>query len=80
MPAQDRVGADQQQKVPQSVFGEVVEQAGEGGTVAVGEGRLADPALQGQQLVPEYEDLDVRSRIPCDLDPRLERVLQEHCW
>ncbi|GLV75863.1 hypothetical protein Shyhy02_38630 [Streptomyces hygroscopicus subsp. hygroscopicus] len=29
MPAQDRVGADQEQKVPQSVFGEVVEQAGD---------------------------------------------------
>ncbi|NIY69255.1 hypothetical protein [Streptomyces malaysiensis] len=59
MPAQDRVGADQEQKVPQSVFGEVVEQAGEDGAVYVGEGRLADLALQDQQLVPEYEDLDV---------------------
>ncbi|EXU66189.1 hypothetical protein Z951_21355 [Streptomyces sp. PRh5] len=59
MPAQDRVGPDEQQKVPQSVFGEVVEQAGEDGTVCVGEGRLADPALQDQQLVPEYQDLDV---------------------
>ncbi|MCG0284533.1 hypothetical protein L4B83_05915 [Streptomyces sp. PSAA01] len=28
MPVQDGLGADQQQKVPQSVFGEVVEQAG----------------------------------------------------
>ncbi len=45
MPAQHRVGADQQQKVPQSAFGEVVEQAGEDGTVAVGEGRLADLTL-----------------------------------
>ncbi|AGP59300.1 hypothetical protein M271_39595 [Streptomyces rapamycinicus NRRL 5491] len=45
MPAQHRVGADQQQKVPESVFGEVVEQAGEDGTVAVGEGRLANLAL-----------------------------------
>ncbi|MBO3680480.1 hypothetical protein J5X86_36740 [Streptomyces sp. NEAU-YJ-81] len=59
MPAQDCVGADQQQKVPQSVFGEVVEQAGEDGAVSVGEGRLASPALQDQQLMTEYEDLDV---------------------
>ncbi|MEV8061399.1 hypothetical protein AB0P37_34380 [Streptomyces antimycoticus] len=36
MPAQDRVGADQEQKVPESVFGEVVEQAGEDGAVYVG--------------------------------------------
>ncbi|MFT9474497.1 hypothetical protein [Streptomyces sp. 11-1-2] len=48
MPADDRLGADQQQKVPQSVFGQVVEQGGEDGTVAVGEGRLADLALQDQ--------------------------------
>ncbi|GAA3650959.1 hypothetical protein GCM10022420_028240 [Streptomyces iranensis] len=59
MSAQDCIGADQQQKVPESVIGEVVEQAGEDGTVAVGEGRLADLTLQDQQLVPEYEDLDV---------------------
>ncbi|MER7795583.1 hypothetical protein [Streptomyces sp. NPDC097640] len=59
MPVQHRVGADQQQKVPQSVFGEVVEQAGEDGTVSIGEGRLADLTLQDQHLVPEYEDLDV---------------------
>ncbi|WP_230993967.1 hypothetical protein [Streptomyces endocoffeicus] len=60
MPVQDRVGADQEQKVPQSVFGEVVEQTGEDGAVCVGEGRLADLlASQDQQLVPEYEDLDV---------------------
>ncbi len=59
MPAQDRLGAYQEQKVSQSVFGEVVEQAGEDGAVCVGEGRLADLALQDQQLVPEYEDLDV---------------------
>ncbi|GAA1122452.1 MULTISPECIES: hypothetical protein [Streptomyces violaceusniger group] len=45
--------------MPQSVFGEVVEQADEDGAVYVGEGRLADLALQDQQLVPEYEDLDV---------------------
>ena len=38
MPAQHRVGADQQQKVPQSVFGKAVEQAGEDGTVAVAAG------------------------------------------
>ncbi len=56
MPAQDRVGADQEQKVPQPVFGEVVEQDG---AVCVGEGRLADLALQDQQPVPEHEDLDV---------------------
>ncbi len=36
-----------------------MEQAGEDGTVAVGEGRLADLTLPDQQLVPEYEDLDV---------------------
>ncbi|WP_242437856.1 hypothetical protein [Streptomyces hygroscopicus] len=59
VPSQDRVGPDQQQKVPQSVFGEVVEQAGEDGTVCVGEGRLADLALEDQQLVPEYQDLDI---------------------
>ncbi|MBI0380089.1 hypothetical protein JBE27_28415 [Streptomyces albiflaviniger] len=59
MPVQDGLGADRQQKVPQSVFGEVVEQVGEGGTVAVGEGRLADLTLEDQQLVPEDEDLDV---------------------
>ncbi|MEE4590036.1 MULTISPECIES: hypothetical protein [Streptomyces violaceusniger group] len=59
MPAQHRIGADQQQKVPQSVFGEVVEQAGEDGTVAVGEARLANLTLQDKQLVPEAEDLDV---------------------
>ncbi|MEU4897296.1 hypothetical protein AB0B12_32125 [Streptomyces sp. NPDC044780] len=59
MPAQDCVGADQQQKAPEPVFGEVVEQAGEDGTVAVSEGRLADLTLQDQQLMPEYEDLDV---------------------
>ncbi len=59
MPAQHCVGADQQQKVPRSVFGEVVEQAGEDGAVAVGEGRFADLALEDEQLVPEYEDLDV---------------------
>ncbi|MEU5927118.1 hypothetical protein ABZ817_26575 [Streptomyces antimycoticus] len=59
MPAQHRVGPDQQQKVPQSVFGEVVEQAGEDRTVAVGEGRLAGLTLQDQQLVPEHQDLDV---------------------
>ncbi|KAK1186535.1 hypothetical protein B7755_000825 [Streptomyces sp. NBS 14/10] len=59
MPAQDRLGADQQQKVPQSVFGQVVQKAGEDGTVCVGEGRLADLALQDQQLVPEHQDLDV---------------------
>ncbi|MEU1665299.1 hypothetical protein ABZ547_17095 [Streptomyces sparsogenes] len=58
MPAQHRLGADQQQKVPQSVFGEVAEQAGQDGTVAVGEARLADLTLQDQQLVPEDEDLD----------------------
>ncbi|MEU8727020.1 MULTISPECIES: hypothetical protein [Streptomyces] len=45
--------------MPQSVFGEVVEQAGEDGTVAVGEGGLADLALQDQQLMPEDQDLDV---------------------
>jgi hypothetical protein len=45
MPAQDRVVPDQQQKVPQILFGEVVEQAGEDGAVSVGEGRLADLAL-----------------------------------
>ncbi|GAA2334937.1 hypothetical protein SVIO_027380 [Streptomyces violaceusniger] len=38
MPAQHRVGPDQQQKVPQPVFGEVVEQAGEGSAISVGEG------------------------------------------
>ncbi|MDX3233174.1 hypothetical protein PV419_48040 [Streptomyces sp. ME19-01-6] len=37
----------------------MVEQSGEDGAVAVGEGRLADLTLQDQQLVPEYEDLDV---------------------
>ncbi|MBD3007308.1 hypothetical protein IEJ02_25350 [Streptomyces sp. 5-10] len=45
MPVQDGLGADQQQKVPRSVFGEVVEQAGEDGMVAVGEARLADLTL-----------------------------------
>ncbi|MEU5646400.1 hypothetical protein [Streptomyces milbemycinicus] len=59
MPAQHRLGADQQQKVPQPVFGQVAQKAGEDGTVAVGEARLADLTLQDQQLVPEYEDLDV---------------------
>ncbi|ADI04582.1 hypothetical protein SBI_01461 [Streptomyces bingchenggensis BCW-1] len=48
MPAQDRLGADQQQKVSQPVFGEVVEQSGKDGAVSVGEGRPADPALQDQ--------------------------------
>ncbi len=43
----------------QSVFGEVVEQTGEDGVVAVGEGRFAGLALEDEQLVPEYEDLDV---------------------
>ncbi|MDW6063963.1 hypothetical protein SAZ11_45930 [Streptomyces sp. FXJ1.4098] len=59
MPPQHRLGADQQEKVPQSVFGQVAQKAGEDGTVAVGEARLADLTLQDQQLVPEYEDLDV---------------------
>ncbi|MFD8381424.1 hypothetical protein ACFV2X_23295 [Streptomyces sp. NPDC059679] len=59
MPVQDGLGADQQQMVPPSVFGEVVQQAGEDGTVAVGEARLADLTPQDQQLLPEYEDLDV---------------------
>ncbi|GAA0899275.1 hypothetical protein GCM10009574_083460 [Streptomyces asiaticus] len=59
MPAHDRLGADQQQKVPQSVFGQVVQKAGEDSTITVGEGRLADLALQDKQLVPKHEDLDV---------------------
>ncbi|MFD8869066.1 hypothetical protein ACFV1F_32850 [Streptomyces sp. NPDC059590] len=59
MPAQDRLGADQQQKVPQSVFGQVVQKAGEDSAITVIEGRLADLALQDQQLVPEHQDLDV---------------------
>ena len=54
-----RLGPDQQQKVPQPVFGEVVEQAGEGSAISVGEGRLAHLTLQDQQLVPEHQDLDV---------------------
>ncbi|MFT9474378.1 hypothetical protein [Streptomyces sp. 11-1-2] len=37
----------------------MVERAGEDGAVSVGEGRLAGPASQDQQLVPEYEELDV---------------------
>ncbi|MGE7436686.1 hypothetical protein [Kitasatospora sp. NPDC001175] len=36
-----------------------MEQAGEDGTIGVGEGGLADLALQDQQLVTECEDLDV---------------------
>ena len=51
--------ADQQQKVPQSIFWEVVEHAGEDDAVHIDKGRLPGPALQDQQLVPEYEDLDV---------------------
>jgi hypothetical protein len=37
----------------------VVEQAGEDCAVGVGEGGLADLALQNQQLVSEGKDLDV---------------------
>ncbi|MFF4476669.1 hypothetical protein ACWDHW_41425 [Streptomyces melanosporofaciens] len=37
----------------------MVEQTGEDGVVAVGEGRSAGLALEDEQLVPEYEDLDV---------------------
>ncbi len=57
MPVQDGLGADQQQKVPQSVFGEVMEQAGEDGTVA--SVKLGLLTLQDKQLVLEDEDLDV---------------------
>ncbi|WP_236076513.1 hypothetical protein [Streptomyces coffeae] len=45
MPAQHRVGADQQQKVPQPVSGEVVEQASEDSAITVVDGRLANLAL-----------------------------------
>jgi hypothetical protein len=48
VPAQERVGAYQQQEVPQLVHRKVVEQAGEDGAVGVGEGGLADLALQDQ--------------------------------
>ncbi|WP_443071649.1 hypothetical protein [Streptomyces sp. NBC_01477] len=37
----------------------MVEQAGEEGAVGVGEGGLADLALQNEQLVSERKDLDV---------------------
>ncbi|BBJ46958.1 hypothetical protein SSPO_096760 [Streptomyces antimycoticus] len=45
--------------MPQSVFGQVVEQSGEDSAIADGQGRLADLALQDKQLVPKHEDLDV---------------------
>jgi len=59
VPLQDRVGADQQQELPQLVHREVVEQADEDRAVGVGEGGLADLALQDQELVPQREDFDV---------------------
>ncbi|WUH96085.1 hypothetical protein OG900_06520 [Streptomyces sp. NBC_00433] len=59
VPAQDRVGACQQQEAPELVHREVVEQAGEDGAVGLGEGRSADMALQNHELVSEREDLDV---------------------
>ncbi len=55
VPAQDRVRADQQQEVAQPLPREVVEQAGEDHAVGVGEGGLANLALQDQQVVPERE-------------------------
>ncbi|MEU6572611.1 hypothetical protein [Streptomyces sp. NPDC046805] len=59
VPAQDRVRAHQQQEVSQLAAGEVVEQAGEDGAVGIGEGGLADLALEDQQLVSKHQDLDV---------------------
>jgi hypothetical protein len=59
VPAQERVGAYQQQKVPQLVNRDVMEQAGEDGAVGVGERGLADLALQDQQLVPQRQDFHV---------------------
>jgi hypothetical protein len=59
VPAQERVGAYQQQKVPQLVNRDVTEQAGEDGAVGVGERGLADLALQDQQLVPQRQDFHV---------------------
>ncbi|MFD0210639.1 hypothetical protein ACFVH9_16260 [Streptomyces hirsutus] len=59
VPAQDRVGAYQQQEVAQLVHGEVVEQAGEDSTVGVGECWLGNLALQDEQLVPQGENLHV---------------------
>ncbi|MFB7112520.1 hypothetical protein [Streptomyces sp. NPDC056190] len=37
----------------------MVEQPGEGAGLGIGEGGLADLALQYKQLVPQGEDLDV---------------------
>jgi hypothetical protein len=59
VPAQERVGAYEQQKVPQLVNRDVMEQAGEDGAVGVGERGLADLALQDQQLVPQRQDFHV---------------------
>ena len=59
MPAQDRVGAYQEEELAQLVHRKVVKQAGEDRPVGVGEGGFVDLALQDQQLVSECKDLDV---------------------
>ncbi|WP_408059271.1 hypothetical protein [Streptomyces mirabilis] len=71
MPAQDRVGAYQAQEVPQLVFGELVQQAGEDRAVGLGEHRLPglalqdeELALQDKELVPQRQYLDVLVAVP----------------
>ncbi|MFJ4008201.1 hypothetical protein [Streptomyces sp. NPDC090026] len=59
VPAEERLRAYEQQEAPQPVHREVVQQADEDSAVGVGEGELADLALQDEQLVPEHQDLDV---------------------
>ncbi|SOF02062.1 hypothetical protein SAMN05446589_9132 [Streptomyces sp. OV198] len=59
MPAQDRVGVYQEQEVPQLVFGELVQQAGEDRAVGLGEHRLLGLALQDKELVAQRQYLGV---------------------
>ncbi|MFT9474791.1 hypothetical protein [Streptomyces sp. 11-1-2] len=49
--------------MPQSVFGQVIQKAGEDSAITVIEGRLVDLTLQDQQLMPEHQDLDVLASV-----------------
>jgi hypothetical protein len=59
MPAQDRVGGDDQVQLPQRQPGQWVQEGGEECPVGRGEARFVDLALEDGELVAERKDLDV---------------------
>jgi hypothetical protein len=65
VPAQDRVGRDDQVKLPQCWPGDAVQECGEEGAIGWGETWFADLTLQDCELVAQDQDFDVLVGAAC---------------